>query len=390
MMNIAVLGSTGSIGRSTLEVIAAFPDRFRVAALTAHRNIDLLSEQVACFKPDTVVVSDDCPADVLDRHMHRLGRANGRTAVLSGEAGLVEAATHPAVDMVVSALVGFAGLTPTLRAIEAGKDIALANKETLVVGGDLIMRAAREHGVRILPVDSEHSAILQCLQGEDASRVSRLLLTASGGPFRDLPFELFSAVTPEQALAHPTWRMGNKVTIDSATMMNKGLEVIEAFWLFGIPAERIAVVVHPQSIIHSMVEFVDGSIKAQLGVPDMKIPIQYALTYPDRGPSVSRRLDLGALGTMTFFPPDMERFRCLGLAFRALRSGGTAPAVLNAANEVAVELFLEGRISFPDIPGIIEEALDRHAPSQGATLEELIRIDRLTRAAVHERMDVVQ
>ena len=384
MTNIAVLGSTGSIGRSSLEVIARFPGRFRVTTLTAHRNIDLLREQVACFRPDTVVVSDERTAEALRHHV------NGHTAVLTGDDGLIEAVTRPEVDVVVSALVGFAGLTPTLRAIEAGKDIALANKETLVVAGDLIMHAVREHGVRLLPVDSEHSAILQCLQGEDAKGVSRLILTASGGPFRDMPWEHFSGITPAQALAHPTWRMGSKITIDSATLMNKGLEVIEAYWLFGLPADRIEVVVHPQSIIHSLVEFVDGSIKAQLGIPDMKIPIQYALTFPERGPSVSKRLDLVSLGTMTFFPPDMERFRCLGLAYQALRAGGTAPAVLNAANEVAVQLFLAEKISFQDIPGIIEDALAGHTPLMEATLEDLVRIDTQTRTAVHQRRAVVE
>ncbi len=379
MVNIAVLGSTGSIGRSTLEVIAASPERFRARALTAHRNVELLREQIQRFRPEVVAVPDAAIASAL-RDL-----VDHTTVVLSGEAGLVEAATRPDVDIVVSALVGFAGLTPTLRAIEAGKHIALANKETLVVGGALVMEAVRKHGVHLLPVDSEHSAILQCLQGEDRASVTRLILTASGGPFRNLPCEELPHVTPAQALAHPTWRMGSKVTIDSATMMNKGLEVIEAYWLFGLPHERIEVVVHPQSVIHSMVEFVDGSVKAQLGVPDMKIPIQYALTYPARGVSVSQRLDLAAVGSMTFFPPDMGRFPCLGLAFEALRTGGTAPAVLNAANEVAVELFLEGKIGFQGIPAMIEEALARGAVRREAGLEELVQIDQETRSEVRQR-----
>ncbi len=379
MTNIAVLGSTGSIGRNTLEVIAAFPDRFRACALTAHRNIDLLREQIQRFRPATVVVSDPGMAAELRQHL------NHSTRVLSGEAGLVEAVTRPEVELVVSALVGFAGLTPTLRAIEAGKNIALANKETLVVGGEVVMEAVRKHGVRLLPVDSEHSAILQCLQGEDPASVARLILTASGGPFRNLPCELLSGVTPAQALAHPTWQMGHKVTIDSATMMNKGLEVIEAYWLFALPHERIEVLVHPQSIVHSMVEFVDGSVKAQLGVPDMKIPIQYALTFPERGAGMSQRLDLAAVGSMTFFPPDRGRFRCLGLAFEALSAGGTAPAVMNAANEVAVQLFLEGKIGFQGIPAMIEEALTGHAVRHGAGLEELIEVDRETRSDIHQR-----
>jgi 1-deoxy-D-xylulose-5-phosphate reductoisomerase len=253
--------------------------------------------------------------------------------------------------------------------------VALANKETLVVAGEIIMREVRDHGVRLLPVDSEHSAILQCLQGEDISTVSRVLLTASGGPFLHMDHEHFGSITRAQALNHPTWRMGNKISIDSATLMNKGLEVIEAHWLFGIPAEKIEVVIHPQSIIHSMVEFVDGSIKAQLGIPDMKIPIQYALTYPERPPTTFSRVDFAALKQMTFFEPDVQKFRCLALAFQALRAGGTAPAVLNAANEMAVELFLEERLPFAAIPLVIEEALAEHTPVVNFTLDDLVRVD---------------
>jgi 1-deoxy-D-xylulose-5-phosphate reductoisomerase len=382
--NIAILGSTGSIGRSTLEVVRNLPDRFRVTYLTAHRNINLLREQIALFSPRGVVVLDEQNAVTLRKQL------DGATLVLSGEEALETVVCRDDVDIVLCSLVGFAGLKPTLSAIDAGKDIALANKETLVVGGEIIMRRVRETGVRLIPVDSEHSAILQCLQGEDRSSVARLLLTASGGPFLHLDRERFGTITKAQALNHPTWRMGNKITIDSATLMNKGLEVIEAFWLFGIAREKIEVVIHPQSIIHSMVEFVDGSIKAQLGVPDMKIPIQYALTFPERPESSYRRVDFGTLKEMTFLAPDLEKFRCLALAYRALTMGGTAPAVLNAANEVAVELFLNERIPFNAIPLLIEEALANHTPTYTVTLNDLIRADSETRAAVRQQAAAVE
>ena len=374
--NIAILGSTGSIGRSSLEVIANFPDRFRVTYLTAHRNTNLLKEQIQHFRPRGVVVAEPSRAAALRKLV------NGKTEILTGQEGLMEVVQRDDVDLVLSALVGFAGLRPTLAALEAGKDVALANKETLVVAGEIIMRTVRERGVRLLPVDSEHSAILQCLQGEDLRSVERLILTASGGPFLGFPRERLERVTVTEALNHPTWRMGNKITIDSATLMNKGLEVIEAFWLFGLPPEKIEVVIHPQSIIHSLVEFTDGSVKAQMGIPDMRLPIQYALLYPDRPAASYRRLDLAALGQLTFQSPDLQTFRCLGLAFRALAMGGTAPTVLNAANEVAVRLFLEERIPFLAISSIIEGALDAHVPLHQYTLEDLIRTDRETRALV--------
>jgi 1-deoxy-D-xylulose-5-phosphate reductoisomerase len=374
--NIAILGSTGSIGRSSLEVIEAMPDRFRVTCLTAHRNTGLLAEQVRRFTPRTVVVTDPACAGALRTQV------DGTTEVLCGDDALLDVVAREDVDIVISALVGFAGLHPTLRAIEAGKDIALANKETLVVGGELVMAKVRAHNVRLLPVDSEHSAILQCLQGEDLHAVNRLILTASGGPFLNTPREEMADITPARALKHPTWTMGAKITIDSATLMNKGLEVIEAHWLFGLPPERIEVIVHPQSIIHSMVEFVDGSVKAQLGVPDMKLPIQYALTYPERPPSTFKRVDFAALGRLTFQEPDVDRFPCLSLAFRAMRDGGAAPAVMNAANEVAVGLFLEGRIGFAAIPELIAQAMDA-IPSAGAlTLAMIDRADRDARAFV--------
>ncbi len=381
---IAILGSTGSIGRSTLEVIANFPDDFQVTYLTANRNIDLLRKQIKQFRPKGVVVLDGSSASLIKEHV------NGSTEVLVGEEGLVEIVCRVDVDMVVSSLVGFAGLKPTLAAIEAGKDIALANKETLVVAGELIMQSVRKHGVKLLPVDSEHSAILQCLRGENVESVERLVLTASGGPFLHVNKDLFETITVAQALNHPTWKMGNKVTIDSATLMNKGLETIEAFWLFGIPRERIEVIIHPQSIIHSLVEFVDGSAKAQLGFPDMKLPIQYALMYPNRPTSPYKRLNLETIGQLTFMRPDTEKFRCLELAFKALEMGGTAPTVLNAANEIAVEMFLAEELSFAAIPLVIEEALTSHSPQRSFTLDDIIRTDKETRKQARQYAALVE
>jgi len=371
--NIAILGSTGSIGRSALEVIANFPDRFRVTYLTANKNVELLQEQIKHFRPKGVVLLDESQASILKKCV------DGETEILVGEGGLQQIVQRKDVDIVLSALVGFAGLKPTLGAIEAGKYIALANKETLVVAGEIIMRKVQEHRVQLLPVDSEHSAILQCLRGENVDEVDRLILTASGGPFLNLDKKHFSTITVAQALNHPTWKMGNKITIDSATLMNKGLEVIEAFWLFGLPPEKIEVVIHPQSIIHSMVEFADGSIKAQLGIPDMKLPIQYALMYPERPTGAFRRLDFGALRQMTFQKPDVEKFRCLALAYRALGAGGTMPVVLNAANEIAVQLFLEGRISFDAIPTMIQEAMSAHTPLHNISLQDILLVDEETR-----------
>ena len=382
--NVAILGSTGSIGRSTLEVISLFPDRFRVTYVTAHRNIELLQQQIQQFNPKGVVVLDECNASVLKKF------TNGVTEVLSGEDALGEIVARDDVDVVVSSLVGFAGLKPTLMAIEAGKDIALANKETLVVAGEIMMNAVRKNDVRMIPVDSEHSAILQCLRGEEITNVERLILTASGGPFRLMEKERFHTIRVADALNHPTWKMGNKITIDSATLMNKGLEVIEAHWLFGLHADRIDVLIHPQSIIHSMVEFKDGSTKAQLGIPDMKVPIQYALMYPDRPEAPYKRLDLSVLKEMTFDEPDYEKFRCLDLAFTALEKGGTAPAALNAANEVAVHKFLAGEIPFTAIPDLIEEALAAHTVVHNATYEQIVRIDAETRQRVHEFSTSVQ
>ena len=382
--NIAVLGSTGSIGRSALEVVAALPERLHVSYLTARRNTELLKQQIERFRPRAVAVMEEEHAASLRASI------NGSTEILVGQEGLRDIVNRPDVDTVVSALVGFAGLRPTLWALEAGKNVALANKETLVAGGEIIMQAAREKGGRLLPVDSEHSAIMQCLQGERLGTIERLILTASGGPFLRAESGTLAHVTVRQALNHPTWSMGNKITIDSATLMNKGLEVIEAFWLFGLPARRISVVIHPQSIIHSMVEFTDGSVKAQLGIPDMRLPIQYALTYPDRLPASHPRIDFAALGHMTFFAPDLERFRCLQLAYHALEMGGTTPAVLSAANEIAVEMFLAERIPFTGIATIIEDALERHMPIQHPGLNELLGADAETRAHVRQQTATVR
>jgi 1-deoxy-D-xylulose-5-phosphate reductoisomerase len=373
MKNIAILGSTGSIGRSSLEVIRNQPDQFRVTYLTANKNIDLLQKQIEQFHPRGVVVLDTCNAAVLGKVL------GDGTEVLTGEQGLLEIVGREDVDIVISSLVGFAGLKPTIQAIKRRKTIALANKETLVVAGQLITSLVREYGVRLIPIDSEHSAILQCLAGEKRSDIAKLILTASGGPFLNRPFDEFDSITVEEALKHPNWNMGKKITIDSATLMNKGLEVIEAHWLFELPADRIEVVIHPQSIIHSMVEFIDGSLKAQMGLPDMKIPIQYALTHPERLPMNGKRIDFSRLGSMTFFEPDRKKFRCLQIAFDVLSLGGTAPAAMNAANEVAVEAFLGGKISFKKIPELIEGAVATHKTVSTPDLEDIIKADTSAR-----------
>jgi 1-deoxy-D-xylulose-5-phosphate reductoisomerase len=361
---VTVLGATGSIGRRTLELVSAFPEQFRVGGLAARgSDVGLVAQQVRAHRPVAVALLDRAAVDRLAREL-----PSPRPELLAGPEGLAALAGEVPADILVSALVGAAGLVPTLAAIRAGRTIALANKETLVMAGALMTRAAREHGVRLLPVDSEHSALFQCLAGAAPREVRRLVLTASGGPFRGWSRSTLETVTVEQALRHPTWRMGAKITIDSATLMNKGLEVLEAHWLFGVPFERIDVVVHPQSIVHSMVEFVDRSVLAQLGMPDMGIPILYALTYPDRLPCPAPPLDLVELGTLTFEAPDESAFPCLALARQAGRAGGAAPLVLNAANEVAVAAFLAGRCGFMDIPRLIGEALDAHA---GAAVDDL-------------------
>ena len=358
MKNIAILGSTGSIGKSTLQVVERYPERFRVCALSACRNHELLFEQIDKFKPDIVALSDPEAAGIL--------RGRTKIPVLSGEEGVLRVASYEGAAFVISAIVGFAGLAPTLAAIRAGKDVGLANKEALVTAGDIVMAEAARCGVRILPVDSEHSAVFQCLNGSihngpahDRDFGGNIILTASGGPFLGRSARELEGVGAGEAVAHPNWKMGRKISVDSATLMNKGLEVIEAHHLFGVPPERIKVLVHPQSIVHSMVEFPDGSIIAQLSVPDMKVPIAYALSFPERLPGVIPPLDLARLGKdLSFAEPDTDTFPCLLYAFQALREGGLAPAVLNAANEAAVEAFLSGEIGFNDIPAIIKMTME--------------------------------
>ncbi|HXG04167.1 MAG TPA: 1-deoxy-D-xylulose-5-phosphate reductoisomerase [Candidatus Binatia bacterium] len=380
MKRITVLGATGSIGRRTLELVQSFPDEFSVAGLAARgRDVDLIAELVRKHAPRAVALLD--PAAV-DRLAERLPAP--RPELLAGPEGLTALARDVEADVVVAALVGAAGLVPTMAAIQAGRTVALANKETLVMAGRLMTAAARERGVALLPVDSEHSAIFQCLAGHNRSEVHRVLLTASGGPFRDLPAHRLEAVTVEEALRHPTWKMGAKITIDSATLMNKGLEVIEARWLFDLAPEQIQVVVHPQSIVHSMVEYIDGSVIAQLGVADMGVPILYALTYPERRPAPAPRLDLTRVGPLTFFEPDVARFPCLALARRALLAGGAAPVVLNAANEVAVAAFLDRRVQFTAIPALIERALSELPFGGCGSIDECVSVDAETRRRVEE------
>jgi 1-deoxy-D-xylulose-5-phosphate reductoisomerase len=368
---VAVLGATGSIGRSALAVVRQHPDRFRLTVLTARRNAAALAELVAEHRPALAVVADPSAASGV--------YPAGPTRWASGREALLEAATHPDVDVVLNALVGAAGLEPTLAALRAGKRVALANKESLVCAGSLVMRAAEEGGGELLPVDSEHSAIFQCLQGANRGEVERMLITASGGPFREWEPERLAAVTPADALRHPTWNMGAKNTIDSATLANKALEVIEAHFLFGVPYERIEAVVHPQSVIHSMVEFVDGSVLAQMGFPTMEIPVLYALAYPERLPYACRRFDPVAAGALTFEPVRADLFRAFGLGVEAGRAGGTAPTVYNAANEVAVAAFLEGGLSFPGIADAIDDALARWPGGEAATLDDVLRADAWAR-----------
>ncbi len=382
IQRLVILGSTGSIGTSTLDVVARFPERFAVKALTAGRNIERLAEQVMAFRPEMVAVLDADGAEALRR---RLPPAL-KIEIEYGDAGFATAAGKVDADMVVAAMVGAAGLKPTLAAIEAGRDLALANKETLVMAGELVMARVAQQKVRLLPVDSEHSAIFQCLAGNRSVDLDRILLTASGGPFRDWTAERFTTIGPEQALQHPNWKMGPKITIDSATLMNKGLEVIEACHLFAVPPERIQVLVHRQSIIHSMVAFIDGSVIAQMGNPDMRTAIAYALSYPERLPLAQELPDWAAIGALTFEAPDLQRFACLGLAFEACRAGGTLPAVLNAANEIAVEAFLAKQIGFTDIPRLVAEAMEAHRPESGTDLETILEADRRSRRWAAQRI----
>jgi 1-deoxy-D-xylulose-5-phosphate reductoisomerase len=380
MKRIAILGSTGSIGTSALDVVRTHADRVKVVALAAGGNVDAMAAEVAEFRPDVVAMSS---AEAMDRLRAALG-ASPAPACAVGREGLVAAATCPSADLVLCASSGTAALEAVLAAIEAGKAIALANKEVLVMAGGLVMDAARRRGAMVLPVDSEHNAIHQCLHGRARDEVRRLILTASGGPFRGRPAASLEAVTAADALRHPTWQMGQKITIDSATLMNKGLEVIEAHWLFGVPAADIAVVVHPQSIVHSMVELKDGSVIAQLGLTDMRLPIQYAFAYPDRWDPPVPFLDLTRLGPLEFHEPAWDDFPCLGLAYRALEAERSLPIVLNAANEVAVASFLAGRLAFPDIPRLIARVMDDHTPAPAATLDEVRKVDEDARRQTAE------
>jgi len=373
MKNIVVLGSTGSIGTQTLEVLDKFPDSFQVVGLAAGSSLQKLATQVNKYRPKIVSVGTD---DDIPRFQSLIP---SDVEIVSGVQGMAEIARMAAADVVVTSITGTLGLLPTVEAINAGKDIALANKETLVAAGEIVMKLAQQKGVSILPVDSEHSAIFQCLNGEERSRVSRIILTASGGPFRDWSYSQLRSVTVADALKHPNWSMGRKITVDSATMMNKGLEVIEARWLFDVELQDIDVLIHPQSIVHSMVEFTDGSVLAQMGLPDMKLPIQYALTYPERPGTGFPRLDLAAVGHLSFAAPRPEIFPCLGLAYEAGRQGGTMPAVLNAANEKAVEMFLNGQIGFLDIPLLIEKVMANHTPVQSPGLDDILRSDMWAR-----------
>jgi 1-deoxy-D-xylulose-5-phosphate reductoisomerase len=379
MKRIVILGSTGSIGTNTLDIISKFTEKFQAVGLTANGNVDKLEEQVRTFSPAVVAMADCAAAERLRARCKGL-----KTTILSGTDGLRQTATLAEADLVISAIVGGAGLVPTLAAITAGKFIALANKEPMVMAGRLMQEEARKRGVRIFPVDSEHSALFQSMEGHRVEDIRRLILTASGGPLWNLTKEQLRDVTVEQALKHPNWKMGDKITIDSATLMNKGLEVVEARWLFDIPASKIEVVVHRESIIHSLVEYADRSVIAQLGLPDMRTPIAYAMNYPERVPLDLPSLNLAQIGTLTFFNPDHDRFPCLKLGYDALRVGGTMPAAMNAANEVAVQAFLDRRIRFLSIAETIRRTMDAHKPVEVSTVEDALRTDAWARAKAGE------
>ncbi|MFN0111565.1 MAG: 1-deoxy-D-xylulose-5-phosphate reductoisomerase [Blastocatellia bacterium] len=381
MKQVAILGSTGSIGCNTLRVIEAFKGEFSVAALGAGSQVELLAEQIEQFRPRVVSVSGEDSADKLRYELKKRNVAD-QPKIFTGVDGLSEVATVTGAEIVIGAVVGALGLVPTYRALELGRRVALANKETLVVAGELMTQAAERSGAELLPVDSEHNALHQCLRGERRHELKRLILTASGGPFRNASREEIEQATPAQALKHPTWRMGAKITIDSATLMNKGLEVIEARWLFNCSADEIDIVVHPQSVVHSMVELIDGSVIAQLGVTDMRHAIQYALTYPDRRESQLPPLDLAAMSKLEFFLPETEKFPCVSQAYRALRAGGTMPAVLNAANEIAVAAFLEEKIRFGEISKLIQSACDAHTVQPVSNLDVVIGADQWAREFV--------
>lgn len=378
MKNLSILGSTGSIGVQTLDVVRSNPEDFHVCALAAQSNIDVLEQQIREFRPRLTAVAD------FTKYKELKERVGSLTEIIPGIEGAMASAELSEADTVVSAIVGIAGLEPTYHAILKGKNIALANKETLVTGGSIIIEAVKRMGVSMMPVDSEHSAIFQSIGSNRQESIQKLILTASGGPFREKSSEALKEVTLEDALRHPNWKMGKKITVDSATLMNKGLEVIEAKWLFGVELDRIEVCVHPQSIIHSMVEFTDGSVIAQLGLPDMRLPIQYALTYPERKPMQGARLNLFEIGRLTFERPDTERFPCLSHAYEALKAGDSASVVLNGANEIAVQLFLEGRIGFTDISRLIGSALESHEARPVSGIEDIVALDLWARAKTKE------
>ena len=377
MKRLSILGSTGSIGMQALEVVRAHPEAFEVVAMAAGRRLDLFAQQVREFRPHLVSVAGRDGAQELQERLRGLP-----VKICSGEEGLSEVAAYSDAELTLLAVVGAMGLKPALAAIRAGKDVALATKEALVMAGALLTTEAAARGVKLLPVDSEHSAIFQCLEGGGSGALKRIILTASGGALRQVPRDRLAFVTPEEALNHPVWSMGKKITIDSATLMNKGLEVIEARWLFDIDAKQVDVILHPQSIVHSLIEYVDGSVLAQLAPPDMRLPILYALSYPARLKNAFPTLDLVQVASLTFEPVDRERFPCLGYAYEAVGMGGTAPAVLNAANEVAVELFLGRQISFGEIPEVIEASLRGHRPGDGDSLDEILAADREVREQI--------
>ncbi len=376
MKNISILGATGSIGTQTLDVLRFHKGEFNLVGISAYKNIDLVLDIIKEFKPKVIAINNK---EAFDKLKSLESTLDGEFEILYGMDGLIRVATLEEVDIVLTSIVGMIGLKPTLEAIKCKKDIALANKETLVVAGELVIREAKKYGVKIFPVDSEHSAIFQCLQGNDLKSVDKIIVTASGGPFRGYSKEELEKVTLEEALNHPKWNMGKKITIDSSTLMNKGLEVIEAHWLFDCSYENIEVVVHPQSIIHSMVQYKDGAVIAQLGVPDMRLPIQYALKYPIRGNNISEKLDFYKIKELNFYEPDMETFKCLKLAYKAGKIGGLMPTILNGANEVCVDLFLKKKIKYLDIPKIVEECMEVFKNNREVTLENIIELDKSVR-----------
>ena len=374
MKRLAILGSTGSIGINTLDIVRRFPERFEIVGLTAGLNIRLLKQQILQFRPKLVSVLNHELSEALKRDLSR-----EPVQIVHGVEGLIQVAAHPEVDHVVSAIVGAVGLIPTLSAIKTGKTIALANKESLVMAGKIVIEEAKRNHAQILPIDSEHSAIFQSLLGHRRQDIHRLILTASGGPFLNFPAERLQEVTVKEALNHPRWEMGKKITIDSASLMNKGLEVIEAHWLFDVPVEKIAIQIHPQSVVHSMVEYVDGAIVAQMGITDMRIPISYALSFPQRLPLTLPRLDLFQKGGLTFFPPDEDRYPCLKLAYQSIKIGETMPAILNAADEVAVNAFIEGSLKFTEIPLLVRRVMEEHDVRPVHTVEDVLRADHWAR-----------